>query len=442
VPYIANTDAQRQEMLRTIGASVEELFAVIPPQLAAKSWNLPAGLGEQQTRQRVEALAAANARFKLNFLGAGFYDHFVPAAVDAVISRSEFYTAYTPYQPEMSQGTLQSIYEYQSAVCRLMGLEVSNASLYDGGTAVFEAVTMAMRITGRSRVIVDDGVNPIYRRMLATYCANLDVEVVTTPSAARADREAIAAELDDNTAAVVVANPNFFGCVDDLSDLAELAHQRGALLIASVYPISLGVLKSPGEMGVDVAVAEGQSLGLGLSFGGPWLGMMATLKKHARKMPGRIVGRTVDAAGRDGFVLTLQAREQHIRREKATSNICSNQGLCALASLVYLSLLGRDGLADLARLCADKAAYASRRLTAVAGVSVKYPDAPHFNELVIELPKPAETVVADLLKKGVAAGYPLSRDYADMDNCLLLAFTEKNSADDIDALAAALEDVL
>ncbi|MCP4375457.1 MAG: aminomethyl-transferring glycine dehydrogenase subunit GcvPA, partial [bacterium] len=306
-----------------------------------------------------------------NFLGGGFYDHFIPAALGSMVSRSEVYTAYTPYQPEISQGTPQAIYEYQSAICRLTGMETANASLYDGGTAVYEAIMTAMRITGRPKVLVDDSVSPIYRKMVRSYTSNLGIELVETESAeGLPDREAIAAQIDDETAAVIVQNPNFFGCIDDVTDLAELVHARGGLLIVSCYPISLGLLKTPGQMGADIVVGEGQSLGMSVSFGGPYLGFMATRKKYLRKMPGRVVGRTVDAKGREGFVLTLQAREQHIRREKATSNICTNEGLCALTSLVYMSLLGKRGFNELAETCAQKADYARSLLLKIPGVTM------------------------------------------------------------------------
>ena len=293
MPYISNTDEQQREMLETIGVqSIDDLFADIPKELRCGDLNIPAGMTEQEARNRIAALADHNSTNLVGFLGGGFYDHFIPAALPAIVSRSEFYTAYTPYQPEISQGTLQAIYEYQSAICRLTDMEVANASLYDGGTAVYEAIMMALRVTRRNRVIVDDSVSPIYRKMVRSYTTNLGIELIETESKnGLPDRDAIAASLDDDTAALIVQNPNFFGCIDEFSDLAEMVHAKKALLISSVYPISLGLLKPPGQMGADIVVGEGQSLGMPVSFGGPYLGFMATLTKHMRKMPGRIVGR-------------------------------------------------------------------------------------------------------------------------------------------------------
>ena len=438
--FVANTPLQRQEMLAAIGIKAEDLFADIPPGLRCKELDIPEGLSEQEVRKRMAALAGRNSTNLVSFLGGGFYDHFIPAAVGAIVSRSEFYTAYTPYQPEISQGVLQAIYEYQSAICRLTEMEVANASLYDGGTAIYEAAMMALRITGRRRIVVDDSVSPIYRTMLRSYTRNLGIELVESPShGGLADRDALAGHLKDDTAALIVQNPNFFGCVDDFGDLAAMAHQAGALLVASVYPISLGLLKTPGAMGADIVTGEGQSLGLGLNFGGPYLGFMAARKEHIRKMPGRIAGRTVDSQGRQGFVLTLQAREQHIRREKATSNICTNEGLCALTSLVYMSLLGREGLRDLAQVCADKAWYAQKRMLEVPGVSLRYPGRWYFNEFVLELPSRADRVIRRLLDRGLAAGFPLVRYYPGMENSLLVAVTEKRTKEEIDLFAHVLE---
>ena len=444
MPFIANTDAQRRQMLDAIGIdSTEELFADIPPELRCKPPDIPPGLTEQEVRYRLAAVADHNSTNLVSFLGGGFYDHFIPAAVDAIVSRSEFYTAYTPYQPEISQGTLQAIYEFQSAICRLTDMEVANASLYDGGTALYEAMMMALRVTGRSRVIVDESVSPIYRTMIRSYTRNLGIELIETPAAGGLpDRAAIAAQLDDRVAAVMVQNPTFFGCVDDVSDIAELAHARGALLVASVYPISLGLLKTPGAMGADIVTGEGQSLGMPISFGGPYLGFMAARMRDVRKMPGRIAGRTVDGAGREGFVLTLQAREQHIRREKATSNICTNEGLCALTALVYLSLLGKGGLSELAQVCADKAYYAQQRLAEIPGVSLRFPDRWYFNEFVIDLPLPADRIIRKLLHRGISAGFPMVRYWPEMDRSLLIAVTEKRTKQEIDLLAHVLETAL
>ncbi|KKL83908.1 hypothetical protein LCGC14_1970010, partial [marine sediment metagenome] len=350
MPFVANTDAQRRQMLAAIGVDdVEDLFADIPPELRCGELSLSGGLTEQEVQYKLRPMAERNTTGLVNFLGGGFYDHFIPAALEALVSRSEFYTAYTPYQPEISQGTLQAIYEFQSAICRLTDMEAANASLYDGGTAVYEAIMMALRITARSRIVVDDSVSPIYRKMVRSYTTNLGIELVETPSnQGLPDRQAVAEHITDDTAALIVQNPNFFGCIDDVTDLGEMVHARGGLLIVSSYPVALGLLKPPGQMGADIVVGEGQSLGLPISFGGPYLGFMATRKKFMRKMPGRIAGRAVDARGRGGFVLTLQAREQHIRREKATSNICTAQVLLAVMASMYAVYHGPDGLKRIA----------------------------------------------------------------------------------------------
>ena len=440
--YVANTDAQRDEMLGVIGASMDDLFAAIRPELQPRSFELPPGRSELEVRRILGGLATKNHYDLVSFLGGGFYEHFIPAAVDSVLGRPEFYTAYTPYQAEASQGTLQAIYEFQSAVCRLTGMEVANASLYDGGTALYEAMMMALRVTGRRKIILDEGVNPIYRKMIHSYTSNLAIEFREfSTSDGRTDRARIADHLDDATAGVIVQNPNFFGCVDDFSDIAQLAHEAGALLIVSCYPISLAVLKTPGEMGADIATGEGQCLGLPLSFGGPYLGVMATRRKLVRKMPGRIVGRAADRDGREGFTLTLQAREQHVRRAKATSNICTNESLCALGALAYLTLLGREGLVEVAQLCMSKAAYARQRILAIPGVSARF-SAPVFNEFVVDLPRPAAEVINNLIEHGFAAGFPLSKYYRDMDNAMLIAVTENRTKDQIGMLAETLEGLL
>jgi len=440
MPFIANTDEQRKQMLEEIGLSADDLFGDIPPQLRCKPLDLPPWSSEQQVASHLRMLAERNSGHLVSFLGGGFYDHYIPAAVDALVGRSEFYTAYTPYQPEMSQGTLQAIYEFQSAIARLTDMEVSNASLYDGGTALYEAVMMAMRVTRRNRVIVNETVSPIYRTMIRSYTSNLGIELAETGSTlGLVDRDAIGEQLNDQTAAVVVQNPNFFGCLDDFTDLAEMVHAAGALLIVSCYPISLGLVKTPGAMGADIVTGEGQSLGLPLSFGGPYLGFMATREKYMRKMPGRIAGKTVDADGREGYVLTLQAREQHIRREKAMSNICTNQGLCALTAVVYLSLLGKEGLVELAKYCAEKASYARERLLGIPGCEMWFGKRHFFNEFVLRMPNRSDRVIRRLLEKGISAGFPLGRYYPEMEDALLLAVTEKRTKEEIDLLAHTLE---
>ncbi len=440
--YIPHTLEDIKQMLSAIGVkSIAELFKDIPAELAPKSFNIPESKSEFEVTQILRKLAAKNATGLVNFVGAGFYDHFIPASVDAIVNRSEFYTAYTPYQPECSQGWLQAIYEYQSIICQLTGLDVSNASLYDGGTALFEAMMMAVRATGRNKIILDSGVNLIYRTMLYTYTSNLSVEFVEIPVVhGQSSREELFKHLDDKCAAVILQNPNFFGAIDDHSDIVEKVHKFGALAIASVYPVSLGMLKTPGEMGFDIATGEGQSLGIPLSFGGPYLGFMAVKNELVRQMPGRIVGATVDSDGKRGFVLTLQTREQHIRRQKATSNICSNEALCALRAAVFVSLLGRDGLKELAQHNYQKAEFAKEELSRINGVTVKR-SSPTFNEFTVLLPRQADEVVLKMIEKGFACGFPLGRFYKGMDNYLLIAVTEKRTKEEICRLAHSLEAV-
>lgn len=440
MPFISNTKEQQRDMLAEIGLTMDKLFSDIPKDLRACELNLPKGLTEHQVRAALAEIAGKNYIDLTCFLGGGFYDHFIPSAVYAIISRSEFYTAYTPYQPELSQGTLQAIYEYQSAICRLTEMEAANASLYDGGTAIYEAVMMALRITGRNKVIIDDSVNPIYRVMIDSYTKNLNIHLEQVNCVdGQANRDEIYKKLDSDTAAVILQNPNFFGCVDDFSDIAEAAHKKGALLIASCYPVSLGILKTPGAMGADIVTGEGQSLGMPMSFGGSYLGFMSTKMQYVRKMPGRIVGQTKDKLGRRSFVLTLQAREQHIRRDKATSNICSNEALCALTALVYLSLLGKEGMKETAQLCADKASYAYHKLTAIPGVKAHFKQKWFFNEFVLDLPCEAADVIARLIEKGFAAGFPLSRYYKNMEKSILICVTEKRTKQQIGMLAESLE---
>jgi len=387
-------------------------------------------------------LAKRNRTDLVTFIGGGFYDHYIPAVVDSLSARGEFVTPYTPYQPEASQGTLQSIYEFQSSICRLTGMDVSNASLYDGGTAIYEAIMMALRITKRNKVIMDSGVNPIYRKMIYSYTKNLNIEFKETPDpTGKIDRTELKQLLDDTTAAVILQNPNFFGTIDDHTDISEICREKGALLIETVYPISLGILKTPREMGADIVIGEGQSLGLPLCFGGPYLGFMASLTKHVRKMPGRIVGQTTDRLNRPGYVLTLQAREQHIRRDKATSNICTNQSHCAMRALFFLSYYGKRGLAELAHLCRAKSEYAKKKLTEIKGVELAW-DVPTFNEFTLRLPKDPNEVIGKLIDKGIAAGFPLSRYYKNLGDHILVAVTEKRTKHEIGIFAELLEEAL
>ena len=442
MPYFPNTDADRGAMLKAIGAaSIDELFAMIPPELRlGRDLCVPPGLGELELTAHVSKLAAANmpAGETACFLGGGCYDHFIPAAVDMVAARSEFYTAYTPYQPEASQGSLQAFFEYQTLVTQLTGMDVSNASLYDGGSAVAEAVLMAMHATGRSRIVTAASVHPEYREILSTYLANLGVDLVTldTPQGTLSIAE-LAAAVDDRTACVLIQHPNFFGCLEEVEPMAELAHKRGALLVASIDPISLGILKRPNDWGADIVVAEGQSLGNPMAFGGPYLGLMACCEQFLRRMPGRLVGQTVDRHGRRCWVLTLQTREQHIRREKATSNICTNQGLLALRATVYLALMGPAGMRSVGELCLQKARYAAERLAAVAELAPKF-DRPTFKEFVVRSKgRAVDELIEKCRREKILAGVPLGRWHPQLDDCLLVAVTERRTKEEIDRLAEA-----
>jgi len=427
-------------MLAVIGAeTMEDLFSVIPPEQRASPYRLRSeGGSETEVLGHLGQLAAGNDTSLISFLGGGFYDHFIPAAVDSLSSRAEFVTCYTPYQAECSQGTLQALYEYQSAICRLTGLEVANASNYDGGSALAEAVLMARRITRRSCTLIDGSINPLHLAVVKTYLSGTDGEIVVVPpDGCRSSLEQLIANLDDTTASVVLPQPNFFGSISDFSEVLCQARRVGALAVSASYPMSLGLLRSPGEQGFDIAVGEGQSLGNPLSFGGPCLGFLATRRSYARQLPGRVAGATVDGEGRRGFVLTLQAREQHIRRQRATSNICSNQGLCALRALIYLSCLGREGFSGLARLNYDKAHYALDLLTDIPGVSPAN-RSPVFNEFTLRLPRPAGQVSSRLLAAGFAAGLPLDGFFPERSGELLVAVTEKRTSSEIERYAEAL----
>ncbi|MBN2139467.1 MAG: aminomethyl-transferring glycine dehydrogenase subunit GcvPA [Desulfovibrionaceae bacterium] len=443
MPFVPHTQEEVRAMLRTIGAdSIQDLFAELGPEMRPKSFDLPEGKSEMEVLAHMERLANRNLSGLVSFLGAGFYDHYIPSAVDALTSRGEFLTAYTPYQAEASQGTLQAIFEYQTAMARLFGLDCANASVYDGGTALYEALMMAVRKTKRRKVLVSGALNPIYRVMLDSYTKNLNLEFETAPHAAgRTDQQGLARALDESTAAILVQNPNFFGALNDFTELFEKARALGVVCVVSGYPVLQSVLKTPGEMGADIAVAEGQSLGLPLSFGGPYLGVMTCTRDMVRQLPGRIAGRTIDTEGRTGYVLTLQAREQHIRRQKATSNICSNQALCALRALVQVCLLGEEGLRRAAGLSIERAHYAAERLTAIDGVEM-LSRAPFGNEFAVTLPKSALSVIDELTRRGYVPGFPLGLYYKDLDNGLLVACTEKTGQEDIGILAEMLRGAL
>jgi glycine dehydrogenase subunit 1 len=444
--YIPNSPEERTEMLHQVGLnSAEELFDSIPKDLRlSRNLNTPAALSEIELLAGFEQLAAQNrGAGRTSFLGAGAYQHYIPTIVDHIISRSEFFTAYTPYQPEISQGTLQVIFEFQTLVCQLTGMEVANASMYDGSTALAEAVLMAERVTKRSKVVACGAIHPEYLEVVNTYVQHAGIELVhahADPETGQAPRD-VAELLDDKTAALVVQSPNFFGCIEDVAALAEKAHSVGALLVVAVTEaISLGLLKSPGACGADIVVAEGQSFGVPLSFGGPYVGLFATLGKYARQIPGRLVGEAYDKQGRRGFVLTLATREQHIRREKATSNICTNEGLIALAATVYLETMGRRGLQEVAQQCAQKTAYAANRIRELEGFSIPF-TAPRFNEFVVRGPMPARELLSRLALRGnITGGLALSRyqQYSDRSNDLLVCVTEINSRGEIDALVEGL----
>ncbi len=447
--YILNTPEDQKAMLAAIGAgSIEELFRNIPPALRLnRPLNVPEALAEMELEQQVVELASRNqgASDAVCFLGGGSYDHFIPAVVDAVASRSEYYTAYTPYQAEASQGSLQAFFEYQTLICQLTGLDVSNASLYDGGSAVAESVFMAMSIhPKRTKVLVAESVHPEYRSVLATYLANVRAQVHTLPCPdGYLDPDRLKKAIDDQTLCVIVQQPNFFGALEEMDAVGQACKQHGALFVASFDPISLGLLKRPGQYGADIAVAEGQSLGNPMAFGGPYLGIMACRAEFVRKMPGRLVGQTVDRRGQTCWVLTLQTREQHIRREKATSNICTNQGLCALRAAVYLAALGPNGLQETAALCVRKAHYLADQLKSVAGMSLKF-DRPFFKEFVVQLPQRAGNVNAfldRLLTAGYHAGLPLGRWYPGLENCISIAVTEKRTKQELDQFVAACREI-
>jgi glycine dehydrogenase subunit 1 len=441
--YLPLTEADRRAMLATIGApSVDALFADVPAAARRDGLvDLPLAAGELAVERRIAAMAAKNmaAGSVPFFLGGGAYRHHVPAAVDHLIQRGEFLTSYTPYQPELAQGTLQALFEFQSQVALLTGMEVANASLYDGATACAEAVAMARRVTRRGHAILSGGLHPHYRAVCETYGGFADGHLSALPT--RPGDEDLVARIDADTACVVVQNPDFFGELRDYSALAEACHAKGALLVVIVTEIvSLGAVTPPGDMGADIVAAEGQSLGNALNFGGPYVGLFATREQYVRQMPGRLVGQTVDADGKRGWVLTLSTREQHIRREKATSNICTNAGLCALAFTIHLALLGEAGLTRLARLNHEAALATAERLETVAGV--KLVTNHFFNEFTLRLPRPAAPVVDRLAERRILAGIPVSRLCPGLDDLLLVAATETTTEDDIEQLAKGLMETL
>ncbi len=435
--YLSSTKAEQQAMLTEMGlASVAELFAELPQQVCLnRELDLPPALSEMELTSYMQKLSrkSVNLDDYTCFLGAGAYDHFIPSVVGNLTSRQEFYTAYTPYQPEISQGTLQAIFEFQSMICELTGMDVANASMYDGATALAEAVAMACSQTGKNEVLLANTVHPESREVVKTYARFKDVVVREIDYCdGRVDGARLEAAISDQTAAVIVQNPNFFGIIEDLGQAAELAHRHKALLIASVDPISLAILKSPGELGADIVVGEGQCLGNPISFGGPGLGFMATSKKLMRKLPGRVVGQTTDLEGERAFVLTLQTREQHIRRDKATSNICSNQALNALAATIYLTVLGKQGLKEVATLCLNKAHELHDQLVQTGKFKPVF-SAPFFKEFALTCSGDVEVLNQHLLSEQIIGGYRLAKSYPELKNGWLLAVTEKRTQLEIDS---------
>jgi glycine dehydrogenase subunit 1 len=441
--YTSATDADREQMLAAIGVeSTDELFAQIPKAVRlGRELELRPGLSESDVFERLGGLAARNAHAdeEICFIGAGMYDHYVPAIVDAITQRSEFLTPYTPYQPEVSQGGLQVMFEFQTAMSELTGLPVSSAGLYEGPSSVASAGYLAVGATSRSRFVISRGVHPHSRETLATYAAGFGAEVVEVGlEDGLTDAAALAEAVNEDTAALFLQNPNFLGSVEDIEALGAAAKEHGALLVVAVDPMTLGVLRPPGASGADIAVGEGQPLGNRLDFGGPSFGFFCATEEHIRRMPGRIAGETVDADGRRGFVLTLQTREQHIRREKATHNICTAQALNALAGVIHLAWLGRQGFVELGELLLRRTAYARDRLAAVDGVELLH-DAPVAREFAVRLDAPVAHVLDRCAAEGIAAGYPLGREYPEYEDALLVAITERRSKEDIDRLAEALE---
>lgn len=443
--FIPNTEKDREEMLEKIGvSSFKELIKDIPEEAFFKGkFNLPEPISELEVEEEIKTLAAQNKSNLKVFAGGGIYDHFIPAVIDQIILRSEFYTSYTPYQPEVSQGTLQAMFEYQSMISELTGMEVANASMYDGASALAEAALMALRIKhDRDKILAASNINPFYKKVLETYAhgQRTPVEYVKIKKDGSLDLNDLKEKIDENTAGFIFQHPNFFGVLEDPFEISKIVKEKGALLIASVYPISLGILEPPGAYGADIVVGEGQSLGLPISFGGPLLGVFATKLEYVRSMPGRISGMTVDVDGKRGFVMTLQTREQHIRRERATSNICSNQQLCATAAAIYLSLLGKEGIKEVALQSFYKAHYLHELLKSVDGIEFPF-KGPFFNEFVIETKIPARKIVDHMLKYNLLAGIDLSQfDFP--ENYLLVSVTEKRKREELEEYVKILKEVI
>lgn len=443
--YVPNTANQQEKILARIGVkSIEELFTDIPESVRRQAQlAIQGGISEYELVKHVKGLASKNTTIDeyASYLGAGAYEHYIPSFVDQLLLRSEFYTAYTPYQPEISQGTLQAIYEYQTLVCELTGMDAGNASMYDGASALAEAALMSCDATRRSKVLVPQTIHPEYREVLNTYLPPRGVEIVEIPfEDGTISLETLEKALTEEVAGVLLQSPNFFGSIEKAEEIGQLAHGKGALLVMSVNPVSLGLLKSPGELGADIVVGEGQPFGNPLNYGGPYLGFLACRDKFVRRMPGRVVGATKDKNGKKGYVLTLQAREQHIRREKATSNICSNEALCALAFTIHLTGLGKNGLREMANLNLQKAHYAAQEIAKLPGMSLAF-STPYFHEFVIKTEVSPAKINEELLKSKIIGGLDLSRFYPELDHHLLFCVTETKSKEEIDCLVARMGEV-
>ncbi|MBD3386275.1 aminomethyl-transferring glycine dehydrogenase subunit GcvPA [candidate division KSB1 bacterium] len=445
MPFLSNSPEDQKAMLKAIGAEdFQALLNNIPSDLLLdKKLDLPAPLSEFEAFQHLRKLSLENKNTQdlVCFLGAGAYDHYVPAAVNHILARSEFYTAYTPYQAEVSQGTLQAIYEFQTMICELTGMDVSNASLYDAGSALAEAVLLAHSQKKRNKIFVSSTVHPYYTDIIRTYCHGQGIEINLIPAEnGITDLNHLKDHMDDQIAAMVMQHPNFFGCLEDMEKASEIVHEQGGLFVTSNDPISLALLKPPGAYGADIATGEGQVLGNALNFGGPFLGIFTATRQLVRRIPGRIVGETVDQDGRRGFVLTLQTREQHIRREKATSNICTNQGLNALAATLYLSLMGKSGLEQAANHCLQKSHYLAKKIGALDGFSLEF-DQPFFKEFVVHSDIPVKKILRTCEKNGILAGIELAPFFPHMENCFLCAVTEKRNRKELDALVDILKTI-
>jgi glycine dehydrogenase subunit 1 len=445
--YIPHTDVERQQMLAAIGVTtIEDLFDAVPAKFRFPKLNLPGPMSEMEVAQEVAALAEANEHggdYAL-FRGAGAYHHYSPAVLNHLLLRGEFYTAYTPYQPELSQGTLQAVFEYQSMMCALTGMDAANASHYDGATSLAEAITVALEVSRRKRkkVVLHPAIHPQYREVVRTYHQGTDVTIVgdTGKSSEKTTADDLIKHIDDQTAMVAVQYPNFFGTIEDFGKLVEATHNAGALMVFVVNPMALALFKSPGELGADIVVGEGQPLGIPLSYGGPYLGFFAVREEYVRKIAGRIIGETVDHDGRRAFVMTLRPREQDIRRDKASSNICTNQGLMALATCIYLSLMGRNGLRKVAEINYHRAHYAAKQINKIKGFKVNTTK-PFFNEFTVKCPRSVRDINAALIERGIIGGYDLEADYPKLKDHMLVAVTEMNSKAEIDAFVDALREV-